>query len=67
MSDSQPNDPATSAGNDLGVHQAARLEKLKKIEALGLDPWGQRFDNRLFIEQVRGKASEVQFRKSDGS
>ncbi len=67
MSDSQPNQPAGSAGNELGVHQAARLEKLKKIEALGLDPWGQRFDNRLFIEQVRAKSSEVKFRKEDGA
>ncbi|VTR97429.1 lysyl-trna synthetase : Lysine--tRNA ligase OS=Pirellula staleyi (strain ATCC 27377 / DSM 6068 / ICPB 4128) GN=lysS PE=3 SV=1: tRNA_anti-codon: tRNA-synt_2 [Gemmata massiliana] len=29
-----------------------RLQKLQQIEALGLDPWGQRFDNAQPIEQV---------------
>ncbi len=33
--------------------EAARLEKLAKIEALGLDPWGQRFDGHMHIEQAR--------------
>ncbi|MEI7459352.1 MAG: lysine--tRNA ligase [Pirellula sp.] len=51
----------------LGVHQAARLEKLKKIEALGLDPWGARFDNRTFIGPVRELAAQIHFRKEDGS
>ena len=30
-----------------------RLEKLKQIEALGIDPWGHRFDGRTPIAQVR--------------
>jgi lysyl-tRNA synthetase, class II len=29
------------------------LEKLKQIEALGIDPWGQRFDNHQPIGEVR--------------
>lgn len=33
--------------------EAARLEKLAKIEALGLDPWGQRFDGHIAIEKAR--------------
>ena len=33
--------------------EAVRLEKLAKIEALGLDPWGQRFDNHIAIEAAR--------------
>src|SRR3954467_10626691 len=33
--------------------EAARLEKLHKIEALGLDPWGQRFDNHVAIRDAR--------------
>ena len=32
--------------------RASRLEKLRRIEALGLDPWGGRFDDHLAIEQV---------------
>lgn len=33
--------------------EAVRLEKLKKIEALGLDPWGTRFDGQQAIADVR--------------
>lgn len=33
--------------------EAARAEKLKRIAALGLDPWGQRFDGHQAIAEVR--------------
>lgn len=33
--------------------EAARLKKLRKVEALGLDPWGQRFDSHRPIGEVR--------------
>ena len=33
-----------------------RLVKLEKIESLGLDPWGQRFDNHSAIAKVREMA-----------
>jgi len=33
--------------------EAARLEKLRRIEALGLDPWGRRFDDHQAVAQVR--------------
>ncbi len=36
--------------------EAVRIEKLKKIEALGHDPWGQRFDDHQPIRDVRAKA-----------
>jgi lysyl-tRNA synthetase, class II len=35
--------------------EAARLEKLHKIEALGLDPWGQRFDGHIHLNVAREK------------
>ncbi len=35
--------------------EAARLEKLHKIEALGIDPWGQRFDDHVAIRIAREK------------
>lgn len=38
--------------------EAARLEKLHKIEALGLDPWGQRFDGHIAIERARALCPE---------
>ena len=62
MADSQDQD-----NTGLGVHQAARLEKLKKIESLGLDPWGARFDNRIFNGPIREMANQVQFKQEDGS
>ena len=33
--------------------EAARLDKLRKIEALGLDPWGRRFDDHQAVAHVR--------------
>ena len=33
--------------------EAARLEKLHRIAGLGLDPWGQRFDDHQAIGVVR--------------
>ena len=33
--------------------EAVRLEKLRRIAALGLDPWGQRFDGHQAIAEVR--------------
>ena len=33
--------------------ELARLDKLRRLEALGLDPWGARFDDHLAIESVR--------------
>ena len=39
--------------------EAVRLEKLGKIEALGHDPWGQRFDGHQAIADVRGLAATL--------
>jgi lysyl-tRNA synthetase, class II len=33
-----------------------RLKKLEAIEALGLDPWGHRFDGHIAIAEARAKA-----------
>jgi len=38
--------------------EAARLEKLHKIEELGHDPWGQRFDGHIAIRDAREKCPE---------
>ncbi len=39
--------------------EQARLEKLEKIESLGHDPWGQRFDGHQPIADVRNAVPEV--------
>lgn len=36
--------------------EKARLQKLEKIEAMGLDPWGQRFDGHVPIAHARSVA-----------
>ena len=45
-----PSPRPASDGSDLAE---VRLEKKKQIEALGLDPWGQRFDDRTPIADIR--------------
>jgi lysyl-tRNA synthetase class 2 len=36
-----------------GDHEASRLQKLRAIEEMGLDPWGARFDDHMPIAEVR--------------
>ena len=36
-------------------HTAARAEKLARIAALGVDPWGQRFDGHTPIAGIRAQ------------
>lgn len=47
---SDPTNPNPAPDADLA---SFRLEKLKKIEALGIDPWGGRFDGHVAIEKIR--------------
>ncbi len=39
--------------------EAARREKLRKLEDLGVDPWGGRFDNHSSIGDVRARENEI--------
>ncbi len=41
------------------VLEASRREKMRKIEELGLDPWGGRFDGHLSTEEIRTKEPEI--------
>jgi lysyl-tRNA synthetase class 2 len=38
---------------------ASRLDKLHKIEQLGIDPWGERFDNHMPIEAIRQLPADI--------
>ena len=53
---SEPSKEEPSGGAAL---EAARREKLEKIRALGIDPWGQRFDDHLPIGQIRAREDEI--------
>jgi len=39
--------------------EASRREKLRKIEELGFDPWGQRFDNHSAIGTIREMECQI--------
>lgn len=47
------------AAESAGVHEAARREKLRKIQELGNDPWGQRFDGHQRIGDIRDRETEI--------
>ncbi|MEZ6086828.1 MAG: lysine--tRNA ligase [Pirellulaceae bacterium] len=61
-SDSRDND-----SNDIGEYERARRDKLEKLKASGVDPWGSRFDDRSMIGDVRSRSNEIQFKLDDGT
>src|SRR3972149_1784177 len=54
---SQPNGPTDS--DSQAPLEAARRAKLRKIQELGLDPWGKRFDGHAPIGQIRAREGEI--------
>jgi len=46
-------------GSSPGMHEASRREKLRKIQALGLDPWGGRLDDVMPIGEIRARKDEI--------
>ncbi len=48
-----------SNSEDEAAILAVRRSKLQKIEALGHDPFGQRFDDRSYIADIRARLPEV--------
>jgi len=45
----------------------ARRTKLNQIEAMGLDPWGHRFDDRSMIGDIRQQADAIRLKTKDGN
>jgi len=41
------------------VLETSRREKLRKIEELGFDPWGQRFDDHIAIGNIRVMENQI--------
>jgi len=54
MTDPQHDEPTGGAALEV-----ARREKLAKLLALGVDPWGQRFDGHLPIAAIRARENEI--------
>ena len=60
--DRPPSDapPAMSSPSESpGMHEASRREKLRKIQELGFDPWGSRFDGQMPIGEIRSREGEI--------
>ena len=67
-STTDPNSGAATENQDSGTNpEAARRQKLQQIEAMGLDPWGHRFDDRMYIDAIRKRIGEVAFTLEDGT
>jgi lysyl-tRNA synthetase class 2 len=58
--------PNDTSQESLGVHEASRRDKLRKIASMGIDPWGGRFDNRTLIGDIRKRGTELKFKTADG-
>ena len=61
-----PTPEENAAAADAGLHEAARREKLRKIAALGHDPWGSRFDGRALLGEIRARKGEIRYKKEAG-
>jgi lysyl-tRNA synthetase class 2 len=61
-----PNPSPPDDAGDAGLHEAARREKLRKIAALGHDPWGGRFDGRTLLGEIRARKTEIRYKKEAG-
>jgi lysyl-tRNA synthetase class 2 len=60
-SESQPASP-----EDISRLEAVRREKLRRIAALGIDPWGGRFDDRTLIGDIRDRRGEIRYSRELG-
>jgi lysyl-tRNA synthetase class 2 len=67
----QPADSPSPSSSDANLGTAAQLEKarrdkLAKLVTLGIDPWGQRFDDALPIAEVRARGESIASDAEDG-
>ncbi|MDR1485975.1 MAG: lysine--tRNA ligase [Planctomycetaceae bacterium] len=63
MTSKDKNKEESTLNNEVGgagvVLEAARREKLRKIAALGFDPWGSRFDGHQAIADIRNLSDQI--------
>jgi lysyl-tRNA synthetase class 2 len=60
----QPNEETAGSGEML---EASRRSKLERLQQLGIDPWGGRFDGHESIAAIRGREGEISVdRPGDG-
>ncbi len=56
--------PQTPEPSD-DVLEAARRKKMQRLEELGVDPWGGRFDDRTLIGDIRSRVDELRYVKQN--
>ncbi len=61
------NEPAEDQPSSPSTLEAVRREKMAKLVALGIDPWGGRFDDRLPIGEIRALAGTIKYELEDGT
>lgn len=61
------NSEATDNPENEDELRKSRRKKMTRLEELGVDPWGQRFDDRDLIGDIRARESEIKYTKEDGS
>ena len=59
--------PTPTDGDDSADPRVARRVKMQQIIEMGIDPWGQRFDDRDLIGECIEKAKATKFVKEDGT
>ncbi|MCA9121908.1 MAG: lysine--tRNA ligase [Planctomycetaceae bacterium] len=59
--------PTPTADDVVDALEAARRKKLERIQELGHDPWGGRFDERSLIGDIRKLSGQVKLRLEDGT
>lgn len=62
MSDPAENQDSNSADDGPSSLETARREKMARLVELGVDPWGQRFDDRALIGDIRARDQEIIYR-----
>ena len=55
MNEANPQQPTSTQA----TLEAARRDKLRKIQELGIDPWGRRFDDHQPVGQIRAREAEI--------
>ncbi|MFM7243118.1 MAG: OB-fold nucleic acid binding domain-containing protein, partial [Planctomycetaceae bacterium] len=61
----QPHDSESASGTAAQLEKARR-DKFDRLVAMGIDPWGKRFDGALPIADVRGRGEDVEKTADDG-
>jgi lysyl-tRNA synthetase class 2 len=61
-----PNNAPQDNSLDENAVLAARRKKFDQIVEMGIDPWGQRFDDRQLLGDIRNRQMEIKFHPEAG-